>query len=64
MERKPTKIQMSAYDTTVTFELPYSDTNIQEMLTGVATCLYGLGWLKSTIISGMREFIEEEEENA
>lgn len=58
-ERKPTKIQMSAYDTKVTYELPYSDTNIYEMINGVVTCLYGLGWLKNTIIEGMKEFIFE-----
>ena len=57
--KEPVTISMSAYDIKVDYEIGHSDTTIDEMIRGVVTCLFGLGFMKETIIHGFKEYIEE-----
>ena len=56
---EPTKITMSSYDTTVSWEVNYSDVSIQKILEGVVSYLLGLTFSKEVILDGMKDYIEE-----
>lgn len=56
---EPTKITMTSYDTTVSWEVPDSDIDINRMMEGVVSCLLALTFSKQTILSGMKEYLEE-----
>ena len=56
---EPTKITMTSYDTTVSWEIPDSDIDINRMMEGVASCLLALTFNKQTILSGMKKYLEE-----
>ena len=53
---------MSSYDTTMTWEVPYSDTTIDQIMEGVVACLEGLSWNKTIIMNGMRDYLEENDD--
>lgn len=59
---QPTIIKMSSYDTTMTWEIPYSDTTIDQIMEGIVACLGGLGWNRSVIMNGMRGYLEENDD--
>lgn len=50
---------MTSYDTTVSWEVPDSDIDINRMMEGVASCLLALTFNKQTILSGMKKYLEE-----
>jgi hypothetical protein len=56
---EPTKITMTSYDTTVSWEIPDSDIDINRMMEGVVSCLLALTFNKQTILSGMKKYLEE-----
>ena len=56
---EPTKITMTSYDTTMSWEVPYSDVTIEDMLQGILACMVGLTWSQEQIIIGMKNFVEE-----
>ena len=56
---EPTTITMTSYDTTVSWEVPDSDIDINRMMEGVVGCLLALTFSKQTILSGMKEYLEE-----
>ena len=56
------KIQMTNYDTTVTWEVDHDDVGIDEVLQGVISCLRGLTWLEDTIFKGFKEATEDYDE--
>ena len=56
---EPTKITMTSYDTTVSWEVPDSDIDINRMMQGVVSCLLALTFNKQTILSGMKKYLEE-----
>jgi len=56
---EPTKITMTSYDTTVSWEVPDSDIDINRMMEGVVSCLLALTFNKQTILSGMKKYLEE-----
>lgn len=64
MENLKDKVIMeSSYGIRVTVEFN-EDTCIDEMLDGVKTCLLGLGYHPQSIYKGMKEIVEEyEDEN-
>jgi hypothetical protein len=46
---QPTILKGTQYGTTITIELDHSDTSIDEVMDGMLTIVYGLGYLPSTI---------------
>lgn len=56
---EPTKIIMSSYDTTVSWEVPYSDVSLDKMIDGIVGCLIGLTFQKESIINAFKEYVEE-----
>lgn len=56
---EPTKIIMSSYDTTVSWEVPYSDVSLDKMIDGIVGCLIGLTFQKESIINAFKEYAEE-----
>lgn len=56
---EPTKITMSSYDTTVSWEVSGSDIDINRMIEGVASCLLALTFNKDTIMVGMKNYLKE-----
>ena len=56
---EPTKITMTSYDTTVSWEVPDSDIDIHKMIEGVVSCLLGLTFPKELILSGMKKYLED-----
>lgn len=56
---EPTKITITSYDTTVSWEVPYSDIDINKVLDGVVSCLLGITFTKETILNGMKTYLEE-----
>ena len=56
---EPTKIIMSSYDTTVSWEVPYSDVSLSKMIDGIVGCLIGLTFQKESIIEVFKEYVEE-----
>ena len=56
---EPTKIIISSYDTTVSWEVPYSDVSLDKMIDGIVGCLIGLTFQKESIINAFKEYAEE-----
>lgn len=56
---KPTKITITSDDITVSWEIPYSDIDINQALDGVVSCLLGITFTKETILNGMKTYLEE-----
>ena len=56
---EPTKITMTSYGTTVSWEVPESDLDINNMMEGVDSCLLALTFDKSTILTGMKNYLRE-----
>jgi hypothetical protein len=50
---------MSSYDTTVSWEVPYSDVSLSKMIDGIVGCLIGLTFQKESIIEVFKEYVEE-----
>ena len=59
MKERTCIISMECYGNKVIYEIDHCDTTIDEMLKAVATCLIGTGWSESQIISGMKDYIDE-----
>lgn len=59
MENSITKITYQNGDITVTWEQPYNDVPINEIIHGFYTCLIGSTYLPCTIIDAMKDFVEE-----
>lgn len=55
----PTKITITSDDTTVSWEVPYSDIDINKALEGVVICLLGITFTRETILNGMKTYLEE-----
>ena len=53
------KITMSSYNTTMSWEINHDDVTINDMIEGVVSCLLGLTFHKDTIIKGMKNYIKE-----
>ena len=57
-EKRLTKITIENYDTTVSWEVPYNDTNLDDMFTGFVGLLTTLTWHYDNIIEFMKEYAE------
>ena len=56
---EPTIISIEQYGKKVTFEIPYSDTSLSEMLHALVGCLVALTWNEDSILEAMKGFAEE-----
>lgn len=54
-----TKITIFSYDTKISWEPLNSNGTAKEMIEGVVSCLLGLTYTKESIISAMKNYIEE-----
>lgn len=55
------KISMTEYDTTVSWELHREDATTSDMIDGVVACLRGLTFTENQIIEAMKNYIKESE---
>ena len=55
------KITMSSYDTTVSWEVDHDDVTTHEMLKGFVSCMIGLTFSKDSVIQAMKDYLEDEE---
>ena len=58
-ERRISKITVDNYDYTVTWEVPYSDTSLDDLLQGFVSCLVGVTYSEENILRGMYEYAKE-----
>lgn len=58
-EKRLTKITIENYDKTVSWEVPYNDTNLDDMFDAFVGLLTTLTWNHSSIIEFMKEYAEE-----
>lgn len=57
IENKPLSIKMHNYFTTVSWEHDLRDANLETILSGVCTCLEGLGWHRDSVLRAMEEYV-------
>lgn len=64
--KKPTIVSMQAYDTKISAEIGYSDTNLDQVMNLVKCCLLGLGYYSESFDDWCKEYAESlnEEKNA
>lgn len=60
MNKEPTKISITTYGETISWEVDHSDIDIYEAINGFVSCLLGATFHKDTILAGMKKFIEED----
>ena len=54
-----TIMSFEQYGKKVTFEIPYSDTNLSEMFQAIVGCLVTLSWSEESILLGMRDYAND-----
>lgn len=57
------KITIEHYEKKFTFETPYDDLTTYDVLNEVKGLMFAATWLESGIIEGMRQIVEEYDEN-
>lgn len=56
--KQPTKLSVSNYGNTVTWETLHSDVSIEEMINAFYTLCIGITFVPSTVLQGMKDFVE------
>ena len=59
-EEQITRITMQVGDVTTKWEVPYTDCNIEDLLTAFTGLLVSHTWLPVTIFEGMKNYAEDE----
>lgn len=57
-----TKLELTIGDTKVSWEVPYTDVTIKELLTGFAGLLWTHTFPVAGLVNNMKEFVEEHED--
>jgi len=58
-EKRITRITVENYDYKTTWEIPYSDSNLNEIFSGFIGCLVGITYHENQILKAMKEYAEE-----
>ena len=58
-ERRISKITVDNYDYTVSWEVPYNDTSLDDFLQGFVSCLVGVTYSEENVLRGMYEYAKE-----
>ena len=58
MNEEYTKISITTYGETISWEVNHSDIDINEAINGFVSCLLGATFHKDTIKAGMHNYIE------
>ena len=56
---EPTVLSIEQYGKKVTYELPYSDTTLDELIQGFIGCLVTLTWNENIVLEGLKDYAEE-----
>lgn len=55
---EPTKITITNWNVKISFELPYSDCTIDELLNGIVACLRGCTFSEEQIIQAFKDYVK------
>ena len=59
MEKDTTRLTLQIGENTTTWETPYSDCNVEDILWGLYGLMTGQTFIPTSIIEGMKDFVEE-----
>ena len=58
-EKNITRITVENYDYKTSWEVPYSDLNLDEIFNGFISCLVGVTYHQDQVLRAMKEYVEE-----
>lgn len=58
-EKEITKLTLEVGDVTTSWEVPYSDSNMDQLVTAFYSLCIGQTYLPQTVLKGMQEFVED-----